>query len=51
MPLDFLWVYVYWKKTGSFFNGPVKLRRSLQVEKDMHTTVSRKKTANVKQYR
>ena len=30
LPLDFLWVYMYWEKTCHFINRPVKLGWSLR---------------------
>lgn len=40
LSLDFLWVYVYWEKTGHFINRPVKLRWSLgKIRGSKSTTV------------
>lgn len=48
LSLDFLWVYVYWEKTGHFFNRPVKLGRSLHVREmrkwsKVHTPINKAK--------
>lgn len=57
LSLDFLWVYMYWEKTGHFINRPVKLGWSLgreetdeEVNKILHTPFSTAKLEDTIQH-